>query len=137
MPLRWLSLAAFAVMVACVDAPPVPASPATPDSTFTAAVSEGDSAFAVFDNETARLCYQRAFAIDSTDCNVLWKLARADVHRGMVVPEDEKPRWFAASEALARRCVALYPDSSEAHFFLAVSLGQMTKVVGGKHKLEL
>jgi tetratricopeptide (TPR) repeat protein len=137
MPPRWLLLAAFAVMVACAAAPSAHASPAMPDSTFIAAVSEGDSAFAVFDNETARLCYQRAFAIDSTDCNVLWKLARADVHRGMVVPEDDKVRWFTASEALARRCVALYPDSSEAHFFLAVSLGQMTKVVGGKHRLEL
>jgi len=137
MPPRWLFLAAFTVMVACAAAPSAHASPAMPDSTFIAAVSKGDSAFAVFDNETARLCYQRAFAIDSTDCNVLWKLARADVHRGMVVPEDDKVRWFTASEALARRCVALYPDSSEAHFFLAVSLGQMTKVVGGKHRLEL
>jgi len=108
-----------------------------PHSTFAAAMSEGDSAFAVFDNETARRCYQRAFALDSTDCNVLWKLARADVNRGMIVPDDDKPRWFAASEGLARRCVALFPDSSQAHFFLAVSLGQMTGVVGGKRRLEL
>jgi len=100
-------------------------------------VRDGDAAFESFDNETARLCYQRAFAIDSTDCEVLWKLARADVHRGMVVPNDEKLRWFTDSERLASRCVALYPDSSEAHFFLAVAVGQMTKVVGGKRRLEL
>lgn len=107
------------------------------ETTLAAALREGDFAFQAFDNETALVCYQRAFAIDSTNCDVLWKLARANVDRGMVAPADEKTRWFASSEGLARRAVALYPDSSEAHFFLAVAIGQMTKVTGGKRRIEL
>jgi len=31
----------------------------------------------------------------------------------------------------------LYPDSTEAHFFLAVAIGQVTKVTGGKRRIEL
>jgi len=106
-------------------------------STLSVALREGDAAFQAFDNEAARLCYERAFAIDSTDCDVLWKLARSDVNRGIEGPDDEKAGWFASGEGNARRCVALYPDSSEAHFFLAVAIGQMTKVVGNKQGIEL
>ena len=106
-------------------------------ATLVTAVREGDAAFEAFDNETARRAYERAFAIDSTHCEVLWKLARADVHRGMVVPAKEKEKWFVTAEGHARRATALCPDSPDAHFFLAVSIGQLTKVVGGKHKIEL
>jgi len=128
---------AATVMAAFIVMPYTPTLPTSHETMLAAAVREGDVAFQAFDNETARLCYQRAFAIDSTACDVLWKLARSDINRGMVSPDDEKPRWYASSEGLARRCVALYPDSSEAHFFLAVAIGQMTKVVGGKRKIEL
>lgn len=101
------------------------------------AVREGDAAFKAFDNETARHAYERAFAIDSTNCEVLWKLARADVHRGMVVPEKEKETWFVTAEGHARRAVSLCPASADAHFFHAVSIAQITKVIGGKRRIEL
>jgi tetratricopeptide (TPR) repeat protein len=126
-----------AVMAAFVIMPPTLMFPNVREATLAAALRDGDAAFRAFDNETARLCYQRAFAIDSTGCNVLWKLARSNIDCGMVAPDKEKPRWFASSEGLSRRCVSLYPDSSEAHFFLAVAIGQMTKVVGGKRRIEL
>ncbi len=132
-----LTRAVGAVMAAFVVIPSTVMRPNAPDSTLAVAVREGDAAFQVFDNETARLCYERAFAIDSTNCDVLWKLARSDVNRGISSPNDEKARWFASGEGHARRCVALYPDSSEAHFFLAVAIGQMTKVVGNKRRIEL
>jgi tetratricopeptide (TPR) repeat protein len=101
------------------------------------ALRDGDAAFQVFDNETARACYQRAFEIDSTDYYVLWKLARSDIDRGMAVPEDERAAWFESGESHARRCVALYPDSAQAHFFLAIAIGQITKITGGKRRIEL
>ena len=134
---HWIDRAAGAVMAAFVVMHSTLTFPHSQETVLAAALRDGDVAFRAFDNETARLCYQRAFAIDSTDCDVLWKLARSDIDRGMIAPDDEKPRWFSSSEGLARRCVALYPDSSEAHFFLAVAIGQMTKVVGGKRRIEL
>lgn len=99
------------VMTAFVVMPTPLSLPNSPDRMLAVAVHDGDAAFHAFDNETARLCYQCAYDIDSTDCDVLWKLAR--------------------------RCVALYPDSTEAHFFLAVAIGQLTKVVGGSRRIEL
>jgi tetratricopeptide (TPR) repeat protein len=133
---RWISRAS-AVMAAFVVMPSTLTFPDAQDTTLAGVLREGDAAFQAFDNETARLCYERAFDIDSTDCDVLWKLARADIHRGMVAPDDERLHWFASSEGHARQCVALHPDSSQAHFLLAVAIGQMTKVVGGKRRIEL
>ncbi|HEX5133040.1 MAG TPA: hypothetical protein VFX92_11215 [Candidatus Krumholzibacteria bacterium] len=124
-----VAMAAFAVMPSAMSVPR--------EARLAAALHDGDVAFASFDNDAALAGYQRAFAIDSTDCGVLWKLARSNVNHGLAAPEDERPRWFASGEDLARRCVALYPDTAEAHFFLAVAIGQMTKVVGGKRKIEL
>ena len=135
--IRRANRAAGVVMAAFVVMP----SPLTfrnaQENALAAALRDGDVAFQAFDNETALLCYQRAFAIDSTGCDVLWKLARSEINRGIAAPDDEKPGWFASGEGRARQCVALYPDSSEAHFFLAVAIGQMTKVVGGKRRIEL
>lgn len=132
---RWIRSAGTVAMAAFVVMPSTLTIPR--EASLATALRDGDAAFQAFDNETARLCYERAFIIDSTDCDVLWKLARADINRGMVAPKDERSRWFGSSEGLARRCVALYPDSTEAHFFLAVAIGQMTKTVGGKRKIEL
>ena len=132
-----MNRAASVVLASFIVMPSTLTIPKPRDATLAAALRDGDLAFASFDNEAARACYQRAFAVDSTDCGVLWKLARSNINRGMIAPNDEKPRWFASSEELAGRCVALYPDTAEAHFFLAVAIGQMTKVVGGKRKIEL
>ena len=132
-----LNIIMSAVMAAVIAMPSALSLSNVQYATFAAAMHDGDVAFQAFDNETARACYQRAFAIDSTNCAVLWKLARADVNRGMVAPDDEKAAWFVSGEGLARRCVALYPDSTEAHFFLAVAIGQVTKVTGGKRRIEL
>lgn len=134
---RWSDLVRGAAMAAFIVIPPALTTPIARDATLATAMRDGDAAFRVFDNETARLCYERAFAIDSTRCDVLWKLARSNIDCGMVAPRDDRPRWFASSERLTRRCVSLYPDSSEAHFFLAVAIGQMTKVVGNKRRIEL
>ncbi len=110
---------------------------ATPQGRFASAIREGDAAFDAFDNESARRCYQRAFDIDSTDCGVLWKLARANIDCGVVAPDREKTRWFAAGEELARTCMSLYPDSCQGHFYHAVAIGEITGTVGGKRKIEL
>jgi tetratricopeptide (TPR) repeat protein len=134
---RWIDLVRSAAMAAFIVIPPAMTTPIARDAALATAMHDGDTAFQAFDNETARVCYERAFAMDSTSCDVLWKLARSNVDCGIAAPKDDRPRWFASGERLSRRCVALYPDSSEAHFFLAVAIGQMTKVVGNKRRIEL
>lgn len=132
-----VGVVAGAVMSAFAVIPGTLTQPIVREITVTAALRDGDAAFQAFDNETARLCYQRAFDIDSTSCDVLWKLARSNVNEGIVAPDGEKQDWFVSSEGLSRRCVSLYPDSSQGHFFLAVAFAQMTKIVGGRRRIEL
>lgn len=107
------------------------------DSTFTAEMTAGDAAYHAFDNQVARGDYARAAAIDSTNYEALWKLARAYTDCAAAAPKDEQGPLTAESERLARRCVALYPDSAQAHFTLALALGRMANLAGGKRRISL
>ena len=107
------------------------------DSTFAVEMAAGDSLFHTFDNLAAREHYARAVAIDSTNYDALWKLSRAWTDCAAAAPKDEQGRMSAQSERFARKCVALYPDSAQAHFILALSLGRMANLAGGKKRIAL
>jgi tetratricopeptide (TPR) repeat protein len=108
-----------------------------PDSTFVASISAGDSAFKAFDNVAALTFYSHAVAIDSNDCAALWKLARVCVDRATALTKDERKNLLAEGERQARRCVAMCPDSADAHIALAIVLGRLTNDAGGKKKIAL
>lgn len=111
---------------------------ATPaDSTFAAEMAAGDSTFHAFDNAAAREHYGRAVAIDSTSYDALWKFSRACTDCAAAAPKDKQAALSAESERFARKCVALYPDSAQAHFILALSLGRMANLAGGKRRIAL
>lgn len=97
----------------------------------------GDRSFVRFDNYGALEAYGKAVALDSSNYEGLWKLARAYVDVGYGAKGEEQERRYSAALRLARRCAALYPDSVESHFFLAVALGRMALKVGGKRKIAL
>jgi tetratricopeptide (TPR) repeat protein len=133
-PKRWLFL--FAAIFFFSEAIHAFASPIN-DPTLTEAISEGDSAYKKFDNNTALANYRRAVEIDSSNYEALWKLARAYVDAGMRLPRKEQPQYYALGEKIARRCAMLHPDSSNGHFLLAVSLGRRALYEGGKRKIQL
>jgi len=107
------------------------------DSAFAAAMRAGDAAFKVFDNKAAREAYGRVVAIDSSNYEALWKSARAYIDVGQAAKEAEQKQNYFIGEKIARRCVALHPDSAEGHFFLAVAVGRVALMVGGKKKIAL
>lgn len=107
------------------------------DSTFAAEMAAGDAAYRGFDNDAAKDHYSRALAGDSTRYEVLWKLARAYSDCAIVAPREQMRGLFAEGERLARRCVALYPDSSRAHLALAIALGRMADSEGKKRRIAL
>ncbi|MGH7595785.1 MAG: tetratricopeptide repeat protein [bacterium] len=100
-------------------------------------ISEGDSAYKNFDNAAALASYRRAVEIDSSNYEALWKLARAHVDVGTSLPKKGQLQYYIFGEKLARRCVALHPDSAEGHFFLAVALGRVALHQGGKRKIKI
>jgi len=106
-------------------------------SSFIAALRAGDAAFAAFDNYAAREAYGRAVAMDSSRYEALWKLARAYIDVGQAAKDAEQKQNYFLGEKMARRCVALHPDSAEGHFFLAVAVGRVALMVGGKKKIAL
>jgi len=131
---RLLSAALFISF--CTVAPPRGV-PQEPSVLLNTEVLAGDAAYRQFDNNTALAAYQRAFAIDSSNYAVLWKIARAYADVGFMASDPVQTRYYRAAERGARRCVALHPDSAESHFVLALALGRVALKVGGKTKIAL
>ncbi len=107
------------------------------DPKLAPALYAGDAAYKKFDNRTALTHYRRAVELDSSNYEALWKLARAYVDVGMALPKKEQPQHYALGERMARRGAALYPDSANGHFILAVALGRVALYEGGKRKIQI
>jgi tetratricopeptide (TPR) repeat protein len=75
--------------------------------------------------------------VDSTNYPALWKATRAHADVGFAGKGKEQEQNYRTAEKLARRCVALHPDSAESHFVLAMAVGRVALKVGGKKKIEL
>lgn len=101
-------------------------------------IAMGDSLFDKFDTDGSIEQYENALKLESSNYEAMWKLARGYVDKGEVseVKEDEKSYYLKAEE-LARRCVSLYPNSAEGHFYLSVAVGRVALFEGGKKKIEL
>lgn len=111
--------------------------PRDSSASLTAALQAGDEAYQRFDNVTALAGYYRALALDSSNYQALWKATRAHVDVGHAARGKEQEQNYRTAEKLARRCLALHPDSAESHFVLAMALGRVALKVGGKKKIEL
>lgn len=111
--------------------------PASSNAEFLSALRAGDQAHARFDNQAALAAYQKALRLDSAHYDMLWKLTRSHVDVGFAAKDPRQRNHYFQAEHFARRCVALYPDSAEGHFFLAVALGRVALKVGGKKKVQL
>ncbi len=133
-----LVLAAFCLTAFERDfAPPRPVE-SLPPSNFavSAALQAGDEAYKRFDNVAALAAYNRALALDSSNYPALWKATRAYVDVGHATKDEEQKQNYQRAEKIARRCLALHPDSAESHFVLAMALGRVALQVGGKRKIE-
>ena len=126
----WMGMAANAITAQ-------PANHSQPETALRAALEAGDAAFASFDNVAAMVAYSRALALDSTHYRALCKTALACVLVGIPAKDPSQEQCYLRAEKLARRCVALYPDSAESHFMLAMALGRVALKVGGKKKIMI
>jgi tetratricopeptide (TPR) repeat protein len=131
---RWLFLIGATIFLAGIA---LSKASALNDPNCALIIREGDSAYKNFDNAAALANYRRAVEVDSSNYEALWKLARAHVDVGTSLPKNEQLQYYVFGEKLARRCVALHPDSAEGHFFLAVALGRVALHQGGKRKIQI
>lgn len=99
-------------------------------------VAEGDSAFAKFDDATALERYEAVLETDSSHCEALWKAARSRVNLGEE-SDDLAEEHYPVAEELARKAVSVCPDNADANLTLAIAVGRLALLRGGRTKLEL
>jgi len=100
-------------------------------------LTKGNEAFEAFDNVAALKAYKAAVALDSSNCEALWKTARAHIDVGENAEEDIQKLNYYSAEKVSRKAVAVCPDNDMAHLELAVSVGRVALMEGGKKKVEL
>jgi len=100
-------------------------------------LAQGDAAYAKFDNPTALKFYQLAWQADSSNCTTAWKISRAHVDIGEMASKEIQRSNYYAGERYARKAVALCPNDDMAHLTLAIVVGRVALMEGGKKKVEL
>ena len=100
-------------------------------------IGKGDELYDQFKNEEALQQYQLAYEADSGNCEVLWKLARTHVDVGEVADEEGQKTHYYTAEEFARKAVAVCDSSSDAHLQLAIAVGRVALMEGGKKKVRL
>ncbi len=107
------------------------------EASVTDYLTKGDEAYKSFDNEQALKFYQEAFKLDSTNCEALWKIARAYVDLGEVSDKKTQKKDYYLAEKFARKAVTNCPYNSMAHLELAIAVGRVALMEGGKKKVKL
>jgi len=100
-------------------------------------VALGDKAYDAYDNPGSFKEYQLAFKLDSTHCEVLWKISRAHINIGEVAEKEVQRSNYYDGEKYARMAVRRCPDNADAHQALAIAVGRVALMEGGKKKVEL
>jgi len=105
--------------------------------TVTEYLSAGDAAYNRFDNAEALKQYQLAWKLDSTNCEVLWKISRSHIDIGEMADKDVQRTQYYEGEKFARAAVRRCPNSADAHLSLAIAVGRVALMEGGKKKVSL
>jgi tetratricopeptide (TPR) repeat protein len=101
------------------------------DTTARKNMALGDSLYTARNAPAALADYEAAIAADSMNYEALWKAARSAVDVAEFdTDKDHRVGLYKQASAYARRAVAIHPDSSNPHFFLARALGREALTYG-------
>ncbi len=100
-------------------------------------LAKGDEAQAKFDNTLALKHYQMAYKADTTNCTAIWKVSRTHVDLGEVAVKDVQRNNYYEGEKFARKAIKQCPNDPMAHLALAIAVGRVALMEGGKKKVEL
>ncbi len=101
--------------------------------------AKGDRLYREFDNYGALEEYTKAYQMDPRSFETLVRMARVnnDIGRSMLRRNDSAEVWYLRAIEYAQQLVDLYPEKSEAHFWLAVTEGSLVPFRGVKEKLDI
>lgn len=100
----------------------------------------GDQAFVNIDYSKAQSIYEALLNTDSTNADILWRLARLNVCIGDAINPDQKEKrdaYYEKAIDYARKCIAIDPNKAEGHTWLGASLGVMADNLGSKQKIKI
>jgi tetratricopeptide (TPR) repeat protein len=104
-------------------------------------LARGDSAYLTFDNETALRFYTQALEADSHDFDIRLQLSRTQYDLGLDrMAQDERDAALALFNESVRHAdwlVTTFPESPQAHFLYAATMGNMALFKGGREKVEI
>jgi tetratricopeptide (TPR) repeat protein len=108
-----------------------------PAQGVTARIASGDSAYAVFDAESALTHYEAVLEIDSTNAEALGKASRTaiDIAEGLTDPARQEDL-FQRGARYARRGVAADSGSADNWFHMARALGRTALSVGVRDRVR-
>ena len=108
---------------------------------FEELVTMGDTLYSEWEFQSAQDYYEQAYAIDSSDYFLLFKLTTVCNDLGEYYYElrDEKSAETVVYQGVdyAERFASLYPDSAKVYAFLAWSYGNQALFEGGTEKIKL
>lgn len=105
-------------------------------------ISEGDAAYARFDDQAALEHYQAALKLEPSNYEALYKASRAMVDIADVIPATDKDakarqqKLYTDATALARKAVAADPNDTWGHFSLAAANGKRLLMLGKKEQIQ-
>ena len=100
-------------------------------------LQEGDAAFEQHDNQKAVEYFEQVIAQDSSNCEALWKASRSHVNLGEFAEKDEQEPHYETAEMLARKAAQLCPENPDVTLTMAIAVGRLALMRGGKTKVSL
>jgi tetratricopeptide (TPR) repeat protein len=102
-------------------------------------IKKADKAFVAIDYELADSLYKQAYAIDSTNANLHWKMARLYVCIGDGInplQKDKRAPYYHKAVEFARKSIALNDQNSDAYTWFAAALGVSAENSSSKEQIK-
>lgn len=101
-------------------------------------LADGDAALARFDLDAATVAFTQARRAAPNSYEAAWKLSRALLDRATLSPRASVQRPLCQqAESLARAAIAIQPSGAKGHAYLAIALGKLALLEGGKRRVRL
>ncbi|KAA3609849.1 MAG: hypothetical protein D8M58_08610 [Calditrichaeota bacterium] len=101
-------------------------------------ISQGDEAYAKFDNKSALESYKKVLTINPENYEANWKTARAYVDIGEdLEDDDERAEYYRNAEQFARNALHNNEEKSNGHLYLGIALGRVALDAGAKQRIKM
>lgn len=100
-------------------------------------IAEGDSLHKHQKPDAALAKFQAADKLQPNNADILWRISREYYDKGNISPKDAQADLYLNAEKYAREAAEIAPDNAKAHLWIAIAVGKVALLKGGKEKVEL